>query len=61
MATEQQLLQRLEAAFPGRETITKSEAAAWLGISQKTLKKKYKLPPGNNTKRQIAKAVSNER
>ena len=58
MATEQELLRRLEYSFPGRETITKAETAAWLGISPKTLKKKYNLPPGNNTKRQIAKAVA---
>lgn len=56
--TQQQALQQLEEAFPGRETITKAETAAWLGISTKTLKKKYDLPPGNNTKRQIAKAVA---
>lgn len=56
--TQQQVIQQLEEAFPGRETITKAETAAWLGISPKTLKKKYDLPPGNNTKRQIAKAVA---
>jgi len=56
--TQQQALQRLDEAFPGRDTITKAETAAWLGISPKTLRKKYDLPPGNNTKRQIAKAVA---
>lgn len=56
--TQQQALQQLEEAFPGRETITKAELASFLGISPKTLRKKYDLPPGNNTKRQIAKAVA---
>ena len=51
-------LERLDAAFPGREALTKAEVAAWLGISTKTLKRRYNLPPGNNTKVQIARVVS---
>lgn len=37
----------LDKAFPGRELISKVEAAGWLGISKKTMAGKYRLPPGN--------------
>ena len=38
---------KLDKDFPGRELISKAEAAAWLGISKKTMAGKYKLPPGS--------------
>ena len=41
-----EIMTRLDKAFPGRELIRKSEAAAWMGISKKTMAKKYALPPG---------------
>ena len=39
-------LERLDAAFPGRELIRKSEIAGWLGISKTTLRERFDLPPG---------------
>jgi hypothetical protein len=42
-----ELRMRLDQDFPGRELISKAEAAAWLGISKKTLAKRYTLPPGS--------------
>ena len=52
------ILERLDAAFPAKEVLTKTETAAWLGVSVKTLKRRYNLPPGFNSKVQIAKAVA---
>lgn len=52
-------LERLDAAFPGRELIAKSEIAAWLGISKSTLQRRYTLPPGQLvTKTAVARAIS---
>ena len=39
-------LERLDAAFPGRELLRKSEVAGWLGISKTTLRERFDLPPG---------------
>jgi len=52
------ILERLDKAFPNKEVLTKTETAAWLGISLKTLKRRYSLPPGYNSKVQVAKAVA---
>ena len=54
------ILERLDEAYPGKEVLTKTETAAWLGISTKTLKKRYNLPPGFNSKVQVAKAVASK-
>lgn len=52
-------LERLDAAFPGRELIAKSEVAGWLGISKSTLLRRYALPPGQLvTKTAVARALS---
>lgn len=53
-----EILERLDRAYPSTEVLTKTETAAWLGISVKTLKRRYNLPPGYNSKVQIAKAVA---
>ena len=50
-------LAKLDAAYPGKEVLSKAEVAAFLGISAKTLKKKYELPPGMCSKVQVAKAL----
>ena len=42
-----EVMKRLDKAFPGRELIGKNEAAAWMGISKRTMVRKYSLPPGN--------------
>ena len=57
-ANYRDILERLDEAYPGKEVLTKTETAAWLGISTKTLKKRYNLPPGFNSKVQVAKAVA---
>ena len=50
---------RLDAAFPGRELVAKSEIAGWLGISKRTLLRRYELPPGQYvTKTALARALS---
>ena len=52
-------LERLDAAFPGRELIRKSEVAGWLGISKTTLRERFDLPPGQYvSKVAIARALS---
>lgn len=52
-------LERLDAAFPGRELITKVELAGWLGVSKSTLLRRYSLPPGQYvTKTAVARAMS---
>ena len=57
-ANYRDILERLDKAYPYKEVLTKTETAAWLGISTKTLKKRYNLPPGFNSKVQVAKAVA---
>ena len=52
------ILERLDKAYPYKEVLTKSETAAWLGLSLKTLKRRYSLPPGYHSKVQVAKAVA---
>lgn len=39
-------LERLDAAFPGRELVKKVELAGWLGISTKQMSRMFELPPG---------------
>lgn len=39
-------LERLDAAFPGRELIRKSELAGWLGIDKRSVERNFDLPPG---------------
>jgi len=39
-------LERLDAAFPGRELIRKAEIAGWLGIDKRALERNFKMPPG---------------
>lgn len=52
-------LERLDAAFPGRELIRKSEVAGWLGISKTTLRERFALPPGQYvSKVAIARALT---
>lgn len=52
------LLERLDAAFPGRELLTKRDVAAWLGVNEKTVKRRYGWPRGKVSKTQVARAVS---
>ena len=53
------LIERLDAAFPGRDLVAKSEVAAWMGISKTTLRRKYQLPPGQLvTKTAVARAMA---
>lgn len=53
----EETLARLDEAFPGRSVLSKAEFAQFLGVSTKTVKRKYDLPPGHNSKAQIAKAL----
>ena len=54
-----EILRRLDEAFPGRELVRKSEIADWLGISKKTMAKKYALPPGSLvSKAAVARAMT---
>lgn len=39
-------MERLDAAFPGRELIKKVELAGWLGVSTRQLARMLELPPG---------------
>lgn len=52
------LLERLDAAFPGRELLTKRDIAEWLGVNVSTVARRYKLPPGMVLKTTLARAVS---
>ncbi len=52
------LLERLDMAFPGKELLSKTEIAAWLGVSVSTVSRRYKLPPGMVLKTTLARAVS---
>lgn len=59
--TAQEARRRLEERFPGRELISKAEAADALGISKRTLLKRYELPPGSLVSmRAILRAVARE-
>jgi hypothetical protein len=51
-------LERLDAAFPGRELLTKSELAAWCGVKVETLNKRYGWPRGLLTKVRVAKDMA---
>lgn len=52
------VLERLDAAFPGRELLTKTEAAQWLGVSTETVRRRYDLPGGRILKTTLARAVA---
>lgn len=52
------LLERLDACFPGRELLTKTEIAEWLGCSTDTVTRRYKWPRGRIPKTAVARAVS---
>ena len=54
----QDLMERLDGKFPGRELVRKGEVAEWLGISKSTFRARYKLPPGQYvTKSAVARAL----
>lgn len=55
------LLERLDAAFPGREWITRKEIAAFLGVSAQTISNRYsRVFPARQriTKVQTARVLS---
>lgn len=52
------LLERLDQAFPGRELISKHEVAAWLGVSLRTVNRRYSMPGSLVTKTMVARRVS---
>ena len=52
------LLMRLDEAFPGRELLTKSDVAGWLGVAPKTVSRRYGWPRGKVSKTQVARSVS---
>lgn len=52
------LLERLDRDFPGRETVSKAELAAWIGISPRTLRRRYPMPGQLVTKTMVARKVS---
>lgn len=52
------LLERLDEAFPGRELISKEELAKWLGVSYRTVARRYDLPGGRVLKTTVARAIS---
>ena len=52
------LLERLDAAFPGRELLTKTEAAKLLGLNRTAMYRKYpKLPAGRISKVTLAREI----
>lgn len=52
------LLERLDAAFPDRETLKHSEIAEWLGVSTQTVRRRYGFPRGRVSKTAVARAVA---
>ena len=50
------LLDRLDAAFPGKEMLTKAEVAEWLGVGRNTVTRRYGWPRGKITKTQVARS-----
>lgn len=51
-------LARLDQAYPSRETLSHTEIAAWLGVSTRTVRRRYSFPQGRVNKVQIARAVT---
>lgn len=51
-------LERLDAAYPGRELLKHSEIAEFLGMHPRTVKRKYDFPAGRVPKTTVARAVA---
>ncbi|MBO7668347.1 MAG: hypothetical protein J6T26_07785 [Firmicutes bacterium] len=52
------VLERLDAAFPGRELLTKAEIAGWMGIHISTVTRRFRWPRGLVAKTTVARAIS---
>ena len=52
------ILARLDKAFPGKEMLTKAEAAEWMGVSINTVARRYDWPRGYLSKAELARAMS---
>ena len=51
-------LARLDEAYPGRELLKHSEIAAFLGVSARTVRRRYSFPQGRVPKTQVAREVA---
>ena len=58
--TYRSVLKRLDAAFPGREALTKTEIAGWLGVHPNTISRRYGWPRGLVLKETVARALSGD-
>ena len=56
----QDVLDRLDAAFPTKEMLTKAEIAKWMGVHVNTISRRYGWPRGKISKAEVARAVSEE-
>jgi len=54
------MLERLDAAYPGREFLNKNEAAAFVGCSAKTITRRYAeyFKPVGISKTQLARLLA---
>ena len=53
------LLGRLDAAYPGKELLTRDELASFLGVTRQTVYNRYCFPPRTKiSKTQAARAIS---
>lgn len=52
------ILERLDAAYPGRELLTREELAAFLGVNPRTVKRRYDFPAGRVTKTLAARRIA---
>ncbi len=53
-------LERLDAAFPGREFLTKNDIAAYCGCNRTTVWRRLDLPAGKVTKVTLARRLARE-
>lgn len=50
-------MEALEAAYPGQWLLSRSQIATFLGVSVKTVNRRYKFNPGRVTKANAAREI----
>lgn len=50
-------LEALETAYPGQWLLSRSQIASFLGVSEKTVKRRYTFNPGRVTKANAAREI----